>query len=109
MSWIITQYSQFCTWYAAGGEGPHKLWFYGGMAILLAILLFAYYLIRKLLGHRKFRGTWYNEQQWQALLKMTCEDQERGNRVLHRDEIKLLRKWELGRTKGFGRDSGWDL
>jgi hypothetical protein len=109
MDWIISQYSRFCSWYAAGGDGPYQLWLYSGLAALCLCLICAYYLMRRLLGHRKFRGTWYNEQQWQELIKMTFEDQQKGSRVLRYDEVKLLRKWELGHSKGFGRDSGWGL
>ena len=103
---VLDKYAHLRDWYLAGGEGPHNLWLFGFCVFVVFGLMVSYYVYRKAAGYRKFRGTWYDEQQWQQLLKITYDDQQRGHRVMRHDEIKLLRKWELGRTKGFGSDTG---
>jgi hypothetical protein len=67
-----------------------------GVLFLIAFTWFVYRAARKLLGHRCFRGTWYNGKQFQELLKIIDEDCTRGNRVMKHDEMKLLRQWRLG-------------
>lgn len=59
-------------------------------------LWFSHRVIRRLLGHVKFRGTWYNEEAVAQLVKMIDEDSQRGNRVMRHDEMSLLRKWRFG-------------
>jgi hypothetical protein len=104
---LINNFYYFQNWYHAGGEGPQALWLYGGAACFLIFLMAAYRVGRKLLGHHKYRRTWYNEREFQTLLKITEEDQRSGHRVLSADEIRLLRVWQTGKAKGFGNDTGW--
>lgn len=91
------------TWLSLGPEIRHQIWLAWGAMTLIIILALWYPFFRKLLGHKKFRGTWYNEEQYEALLKILKEDQDSGNRVMRYDEIALLRKETAG-VKGVGLD-----
>jgi len=94
-------------WLVASGLGANGLWYlWFGAGVLGAVcfLVFAYWLIRRLLGHRKWRGTWYSASQFAELVQILWEDQCRGHRVMRHDEIKLLRKWQTGSVKGLGFD-----
>ncbi|CAG4883759.1 conserved protein of unknown function [Georgfuchsia toluolica] len=98
LAFCQTKIQFFCSWYSAGGSGPYYLWLSIGALFLLLLAIIAHAVMRRLLGHRKFRGTWYNEYQFQQLLKMTYDDQQRGHRVMRHDEMQLLRAWECDRT-----------
>lgn len=83
-------------WQSLGHETQYWLW--GALGVLLLLLIFVpgYYLLRHLAGHRKFRGNWYNAEQFQALLEVLMEDHRNGTRVMRYDELKLLRAEMLG-------------
>lgn len=81
-----------------------NIWLWTGIALLSVILVIWYFWMRKLLGHRKFRGTWFNAREFQELINILKEDQDSGRRVMQYDEIQLLREWTLGTRKGLGLD-----
>ncbi len=83
-----------------GANGRYYAWLTLGLLALLFWVWLAHRVMRKLLGHRQFRGTWYNEEQFQHLLKLLDEDCAKGLRVMRHDELKLLRQWSLGTTRG---------
>lgn len=80
------------------------VWLAIGVLGLLLWLFVSYYLLRWLAGHRKFRGTWYSQRQFAELVKVTAEDQDKGHRVMSREEIALLRRYRCGGQKGIGFD-----
>ena len=86
LNWIILQFHLFYDWYRGGGEGPFRLWLFGGAIVFQAFLIISYFLIRWLLGYRKFRGTWYDEKLWNELINL-ADDKKHGNgRSKERDE-----------------------
>ncbi len=104
---VIELWHRFVAWYQAGGDGPQLLWWSSGFFFFAALALIYHWLLRKILRHRKFRGTWYSERQFEVLLLQIREDQEKGNRVMRADEIQLLREFELGTRRGYiSRDFG---
>lgn len=98
-------------WKSLGPLGPYYLWLFSGAAGFLLWLVISYRIMRKLMGHRRFRGTWYNAHQFQQLVNILNEDQESGRRVMQHDEIELLRQWKYGIKGGIGFDkaSGYDM
>jgi len=91
--------AQLLEWWHSGGDGPYYAWIVLGVALLLFLAWMWHRLIRKILGHRKFRGTWYNTDQLEVLVKMIDEDNAKGNRVMKHDEMALLRLWRFGSSK----------
>jgi len=87
-----------------GAESLYYIWMAAGAMGLVAWALFAHRAIRRIAGHRKFRGTWYSPAAWEGLLNILDEDQRSGNRVMRFDEIKLLREWRQGSEQGIGFD-----
>ena len=41
--------------------------------------LIAYLSLRRLAGHRKFQGRWYNEAEYARLMQVLWEDQQAGS------------------------------
>lgn len=93
-NWVLTRY------HGLTYDELYNIWAISGAILLLIWLYVSYGIIRRALGHRKFRGTWYNEHEFEQLLKMIHEDNERGHRVMRLDEMQLLRKWVFGNAKG---------
>ena len=87
-------------WEAIPYEDKYNLWLLVGVLLFLAWLRLSYRVIRKALGHLYFRGTWYNAEQTEVLVKMLDEDCARGNRVMRADEMRVLRMWRFGREGG---------
>lgn len=97
-------------WRLLGPAAPYYLWLASGGVGLMLWLWASHALMRKLLGHRKFRGTWFDRDQLQDLVNILHEDQASGRRVMRRDEILLLREWTQGkgyRGLGFDRKNGY--
>jgi hypothetical protein len=78
----------------------YNLWLAGGAVLAAVLAWISYRIMRKALGHVQFRNTWYNPHQFEELLKMIDEDNRRGNRVMRRDEVQLLRQEQLGTRRG---------
>lgn len=91
-------------WERLSFDTRYSLWLGFGVGLLVAVVVIWYYWIRQLLGHRKFRGTWFNAREFQELINILKEDQDSGRRVMQYDEIQLLREWTLGSNKGVGLD-----
>lgn len=83
-------------WHALGGAGQYYVWLVSGCIGLLAWAVITYYVIRKLLGHRKYLGTWYSQTQYQALMQLLHEKQLAGSQVMAHAELKALRAWKFG-------------
>lgn len=104
-AWFIAQHQHAIAWWnSLGPDGPYYVWLASGAAGLIALVTTWYYVMRKVLGYRKFRGTWYNGQEFEGLLVILDRDQQAGNRVMRHDEIALLRQWKMGSYKGLGFD-----
>ena len=86
-------------WHGLTPTDHYNLWAASGGVLFLVLLWFSHLVMRKALGHRKFRSTWYNEQQFETLIKMIDEDSARGNRVMRSDEMDALRVWRFGSSK----------
>ena len=72
----------------------------GGIWVAAGVLAyFSYLVMRKALGFTKFRGTWYNETQWEEMITMISEDSTKGRRVMRADEMAALRKRRFGSEK----------
>lgn len=98
-------------WYQLDHATRYNIWLSLGAAGLLTYLYVCYRLIRWILGHQRFRGTWYTPHQMQQLVNILDEDQASGRRVMQHDEIRLLRQWKYGTGSGLGFDraDGFDL
>lgn len=92
-----------------GPEWQWNLWAAGGVLLLLLWGWWAHRMVRRALGYRRFRGTWYTQEQWEVLIKMIDEDNASGHRVMQHDEIEILREWRTGSKAGVGfdRSSGY--
>lgn len=104
---FVTQYLPLAAdwWHSLGYAAHYYMWLGSGVVGFLVWLYFGHMLMRKLLGHRKWRGTWYNEHQYQELINILFEDQASGRRVMRHDEISALRDWTQGeRFRGLGLD-----
>lgn len=79
-------------WYSLPFDTRYTLWLAVGIFILSLASLLAYRLFRAALGHRKFRGVWYQPEDFQRLLDGLLTDQRESNRALQYDELQLIRK-----------------
>ena len=77
----------------------YNAWLAGGVVLLVVLGWVSHRIMRRALGHTLFRGTWYDETQFETLVKMIDEDVKRGNRVMKNDEMRLIRKWQYGSGK----------
>ena len=99
-SWLAQWQSKAMhSWQSLSPDELYYLWAGSGALILLLCLWVSYRVMRKAFGHHKFRGTWFNEQQFETLITMIDEDVKRGNRVMKHDEMHLLRRWRFGSGK----------
>jgi hypothetical protein len=86
-------------WHGLTPDDHYNLWLAGGAVWFIFLAWVSSRIMRKALGHKKFRGTWYNVEQYETLIKMIDEDSTRGNRVMKADEMKELRIWRFGTAK----------
>lgn len=76
-------------WRSLGQAGPYYLWIAVGVAGLLFWAWTAYYVIRRLLGHRRHFGVWFTPQELDEwLYKM--EIREKEGSILKLEEVILL-------------------
>lgn len=73
-------------------------WMAGGVVMLALWAWLAYRVLRRVAGHRRLRGAWYNDAQYRELMQLIHEDQQSGRRVLSHEEIAALRKYRYGNT-----------
>ena len=84
-------------WNSLGPHGPYYLWLAsGGVGLAISLVVFSR-LGRALLGHRKFRGRWFNPEQYRHLMQLLHEDQM-NNRVLAHHELQALRDFKYGNS-----------
>ena len=103
-----TQLKAMEVWQSLTPEDFYNAWLASGVVLFLALAWISYRIMRKALGHTKFRGTWYNEHQFEELIRMIDEDVKCGNRVMKADEMRAVRKWRFGSEKSISdRASGY--
>jgi hypothetical protein len=81
--------------FAFGQLGPQLLycaWLLAGVLGAAANACFGYFLVRRVLGYRKFRGSWYAESEYRELMRLIYRDSQRGL-PMPADEIRALREW----------------
>ena len=81
---------------AMGPRAAEMIWLAGGILLLLAWLWLAHRVIRRLLGHHRYRGTWYSAEQYRKLMQALWDDQQTGRRVLSHTELHALRTYLYG-------------
>lgn len=99
-----TRHAALQAWESLGPEALYNLWVASGVVLFTALAWFSHRVMRKALGHTLFRGTWYNEAQYETLIKMIDEDSARGNRVMRADESEALHVWRFGKKSGIRHD-----
>jgi hypothetical protein len=87
-------------WQSLTPDDFYNAWVASGVVWFLFLFWVCHRIMRKALGHVLYRGTWYNAEQFETLVKMIDEDCERGNRVMKHDEMQVLRRWRFGSSKG---------
>lgn len=97
-------------WHALDFSYRYYAWLAAGVALLLLWLYASHRLMRRILGHRKWRDSWYTESEYQELINILYEDQRSGSRVMQHDEIEALRDWMYGssfRSLGLDKRDGY--
>jgi hypothetical protein len=97
--WLTQVFQDALNWWQSlGDEGQLYAWLAGGGVALLIWGWLAYVILRRLAGHRKFQGRWYNESEYAKLMQVLWEDHQSGARVMSRVELKALREYKYGGT-----------
>lgn len=100
---ILTYFPDLTNWREAFTyDVLYAMWSVSGVILFLVWAVWSYNLMRRIMGHVKFRGTWYSGKQLEAFIKMLDEDCSTGRRVMQYDEMSLLRQWKYGDTKTYG-------
>lgn len=86
-------------WNSLTPDDVYNAWMAGGGVMFLVLGWVSYRIMRRALGHTKFRGTWYDANQFETLIKMIDEDVKRGNRVMKSDEMRALRRWRFADSR----------
>ncbi|MDO8262147.1 MAG: hypothetical protein Q7T21_02870 [Gallionella sp.] len=98
--WLAQRQAQaLAIWQGLTPEDFYNLWLAGGVLWFGFLFWLSTRIMRKALGHVLFRGTWYNAAQWEVMIKMIDEDNQRGHRVMKHDEMNALRIWRFGSAK----------
>lgn len=103
---VLLKAASLSWWSSLVLEDQRTIWMVGGVVFALFCGWFGNRVMRWSFGHRKFRGTWYGPEQFEALLVMIEEDLQRGHRVMRHDEMRLLRLHKFGDNKTIGA-GGW--
>jgi hypothetical protein len=77
----------------------YAVWLASGLLLLLCLIFLSYRVIRYSIGHRKFRGAWFNDVAFANLLNSILRDQKESGRVLEHDELRLIRRYVLPHVK----------
>ena len=85
-------------WRSLGLRGQNDLWLSIGWIALVLWAWGSYRLLRRIAGHRKFGGRWYDAGEYQRLMQVLLEDQKSGKRVLSHTEIRALREFRYGNS-----------
>jgi hypothetical protein len=83
-------------WRSLGDDGQFYAWLATGVAGIAVWTWAAHAILRRLAGHRKFRGRWYGESEYARLMQVLWEDQQAGTRVMSREELNALRDYRYG-------------
>ena len=92
----LTYWHRAIEWWQAWPDGLFYVWLLGGILGFLMWAWFSHRMIRKILGHRRHRGSWYNEVQYAELMQMLHESTQ--SRVLGFEDMVALRAWKHGDT-----------
>lgn len=85
-------------WQALDGDTRTALWLAAGAIGLILWAWISYRLLRRLAGHHRFRGRWFNRTEYQRLMQVLWEDQQQGTRVMSHAELKALRAYKYGKS-----------
>lgn len=96
-SFLIPYWRQALAWWQSlGPQGLYYAWLAAGVVGALIWLWFAYWMIRKLLGHRKYRGSWLNDLEYSRVMQM-LQDAEREGKILQYEDSFALDAYRTGR------------
>lgn len=96
-------------WLSLGIKGQNDLWLTVGWVMLVLWAWTSYRVMRRLAGHRKFGGRWYEETAYARMIEALAEDQQTGRRDLSHSELQALRDYRhrnAVRPIASGRPSG---
>jgi hypothetical protein len=97
--WLIAPLSRLTgLWQALDGETQLAIWLAAGAVGLLLWAWASYRLLRRLAGHHRFRGRWFNGAEYQRLMQVLWEDQQQGTRVMSHAELRALRAYRYGKS-----------
>jgi hypothetical protein len=85
-------------WRSLGLRGQNDLWLSIGWIALVLWAWGSYRLLRRIAGHRKFGGRWYDAVEYQRLMEVLIEDQQAGKRVLSPAELRAVREFRYGKS-----------
>ena len=83
-------------WHSLGSDGPYYVWLAAGAVGALIWIWFAHRVIRKILGHRKYRGSWLNEPEYAKVMQV-LQDAEREGRILQYQDAFALDAYRTGK------------
>ena len=86
-------------WHSLSLELRWTIWAACGGVFLLIYIFLTYLAFRRLFGHKKALGVWYNPEQYAVLIQTLINDQQQQRRALNHDELELVRAHLL--PKGF--------
>jgi len=84
-------------WHSLGPQGPYYVWLVAGAFGFLIWLRLSYYLVRRLLGHRKIYGVWFRPGEIDLLLDR-LELSEKNGTLIHARELNLLDRYRPDRS-----------
>lgn len=83
-------------WRSLGQAGPYYLWIAVGVVGLLLWSWAAYYVIRRLLGHKRHFGVWFKPQELEEWLDRMQAREKEGS-ILKLEEVALLDLYRFDR------------
>lgn len=98
-TWSDQGFLSLASWWQALGYDIHfGLWSGFGLLALVLWSWLGYVVLRRLAGHRKYQGRWYDEAEYARLMQVLWDDQQAGTRVMSRSELTALREFRYGPT-----------
>jgi hypothetical protein len=97
--WLASQLSRaLAAWQALDSNAQVAVWWGAGAVGVIVWAWLAYWLLRRLAGHRRFRSRWFTEAEYHRLMQVLWEDQQEGARVMSHAELAALREYKYGGT-----------
>lgn len=79
MEFIVSFFHVAWKWWQALGHDVHyKIWLGAGAIMLVLWLWAAYYVTRRLLGHRRINGAWIGVEEFEAFLDRMVQKEKDG-------------------------------